>query len=563
MSHAPSSIVEASHIARVETPSQAENVSKPILNGTPLREEILAHLSKIFQSSGFRNAARTKAFLRYIVDETLAGNGHKLKQYSIAISVLGRDSAFDPESDPVVRLEAGKLRRSLEYYYLRDGSADRVEILVPKGSYIPSFRFRDAGTENDWPATERASSAIAASLPGDASRVLVVIPTGQFENQDHQNITTGLFEQLVIELARYGDVCVDSCDSTAPGAGGSLTPIMLGRDAKARFVITSGGRQSGAQLRVTIRLHDVQSESIIWTDSFDFDANPSDVPELQDKLARQTAANVADYHGVIARLLSLQSVCSVNVPWTSYNAIQKHRYLARVTNDSVYRRARPDLEHGVKVAPYNPMLWAALAHTVFVGNVLGFSDDLDWLNLVYRYAQRSFELDRKCTYGHVVTATLGVYHSDRDGVLETCRYIMEDNPHAPSTHLSAGFFRSLAGDWEEGERMISSALKMIAYPPGWAFRATFLNAYRQKDYGQALHEIKKYPAAEQFIPILLKAAALGQLGRKGEGEIAIAEVYRICPQFPQFSDRVFRYFSCFDSLSEQLKEGLRKAGMSL
>jgi adenylate cyclase len=229
----------------------------------------------------------------------------------------------------------------------------------------------------------------------------------------------------------------------------------------------------------------------------------------------------------------------------------------------VYRRARADLEYGIEAAPYNSMLWAALAHTIFTGNVVGFDNDADWLGLVDRYAQHSFELDQKCAFGHVVTATLGVYHRDLDGTLETCRRIMEDNPHAPSTQLSAGFFRSIAGDWETGARMLSGALEMISHPPGWAFRATFLNLYRQKDYARALFEIKKYHATEHFTPSLLRAAALGQLGRLEEARVAAAEVHRICPQFSDLSSRYFRSLSGFDSLSDDLKEGLHKAGFTL
>jgi adenylate cyclase len=556
MPHAPSSVVESTPTARVDEPARAEDAALRGSLGAPSREDVLSQLSKILQSASFGGATRTKGFLRYIVEETLSGNGHRLKQYSIATCVLGRGSEFDPEADPVVRLEAGKLRRVLENYYLREGSTDVVEISVPKGSYVPTFRFQSL-------RSEPAHSANTTKLQPDATRMLVVTPTGQFESNDCRSITTGLFEQLVVELARYSDVSVDSCDGAVLSAGGRVTPITLGRESNARFVITSGNRQSGTKVRVTVRLHDVQSESIIWTESCDFDVALDSIMELQDKVARRVAADIADYHGVIGRLLSLQSVCAEGEAWSVQNAIQKHRYLARVTNESVYRRARSDLEHGINVAPYNAMMWAALAHTVFAGNILGFSDDVDWLSLVDRYAQRSFELDRKCAFGHVVAATLGVYHRDREGVIETCRHIMKDNPHAPSTRLSAGFFRSLAGDWDAGEQMISSALEMITYPPGWAFRTTFLNAYRQKDYNRALYEIKKYPAAEQFTPPLLKAAALGQLGRKDEAQLAIAEVFRICPQFVKLSERYFRYLSCFDPLSDHLKEGLHNGGLSL
>ena len=224
---------------------------------------------------------------------------------------------------------------------------------------------------------------------------------------------------------------------------------------------------------------------------------------------------VADYYGVISHTLSLQSVYSVGKPWNLQDAIQRHRYLARTLTERVYRIARADLEFGTTHAAYHPMIWAALAHTVFYGNVLGFDDDDNWMTLVYRYAQRSFELDHKCAFGHVVMALHGLYQRELDDVFEICKRIMQDNPHAPSTKLSAGFFRALAGDWEIGVAMLKSALSTLQYPPGWAYRITFLDHYRRKNYGDALHEIGKYHAPENFTPPLLRAAALAQLGRNG------------------------------------------------
>ena len=102
---------------------------------------------------------------------------------------------------------------------------------------------------------------------------------------------------------------------------------------------------------------------------------------------------------------------------------------------------------------------------------------------------------------------------------------------------------------------------MISHPPGWAFRATFLNAYRQRDYMLALNALKAYPAGEQFTPSLLRAAAFGQLGRTEEAALAVAEMHRKWPEFPRFAERYFRYLSGIDALSDHLREGLSKAGL--
>ena len=95
-------------------------------------------------------------FLTFIVEETLAGHGDRLKAYTIATDALGRDANFDPQTDPIVRVEAGRLRRALEHYYAGDGRDDPVIIELPLGHYVPVFRANTAihralARTHNWP----------------------------------------------------------------------------------------------------------------------------------------------------------------------------------------------------------------------------------------------------------------------------------------------------------------------------------------------------------------------------------------------------------------------------
>ena len=531
----------------------------------PSTEQVQRQVKLVLAAASFSQAERTRKFLKYIVDQTLAGNAKRLKQYTIATEVLGRDTNFDPDADPVVRLEAGKLRRALENYYLRGGAADQLRISVPKGGYVPVFDFFDARSGVASGAHSAKREIVRESPAGifpNLQRVVVLPLNVQFQSEECRAFSEGLVEQLVVELSRYRDFAILSFNGGEKADEPPANPLAPAVELNARFVVSGSVRGSGTQLRATVRLHDVQTLSIIWSDSFDLDAKPTRSLEAQDRIARHVAGVIADYYGVISHTLTLQSVHATDGPWTLQNAILRHRYLARTLTEKVYRLARPDLEHAIEHAAHHPMVWAALAHTIFYGNVLGFDDDPDWMTLVYRYAQRSFELDHKCAFGHVVMALHELYRRDFDDVFETCDRITEGNPHAPSTRLSAGFFRALAGDWDAGADMLSGALGTLLHPPGWAYRVTFLNHYRKKSYGRALHEINKYHAPEHFTPPLLRAAALAQLGRIEEAKIARSEVLRICPRFYAISDRYFRYLIPFDDLADHLKSGLHKAGFS-
>ena len=100
---------------------------------------IRLQLGRILASPEFQATDKMRDFLRFVVEEKLAGRSGRLKGYSIALAVFGRDMNFDATNDPIVRIQAGRLRRALERYYLTAGAHDPIQIDIPKGRYIPRF----------------------------------------------------------------------------------------------------------------------------------------------------------------------------------------------------------------------------------------------------------------------------------------------------------------------------------------------------------------------------------------------------------------------------------------
>ncbi len=126
----------------------------------PSPEAVREELERTVTSAEFVASGRLKDFLRFVVEEALAGRADHLKAYTIAVEVFGRDPRhFDPQTDPVVRMEAGKLRRRLERYYLGVGRGDPLRIAIPKGSYAPTFGWQ----RNGEPAAEAVPGSPAPS----------------------------------------------------------------------------------------------------------------------------------------------------------------------------------------------------------------------------------------------------------------------------------------------------------------------------------------------------------------------------------------------------------------
>ena len=103
---------------------------------------IRAELEKIVSSPVFARADRLSQFLRLIVDNSLQTGSEPLKETIIGAQVYGRTIGYDPKAEPIVRIEARRLRLKLEEYYAGPGSKDRVIITVPTGGYAPHFEIR-------------------------------------------------------------------------------------------------------------------------------------------------------------------------------------------------------------------------------------------------------------------------------------------------------------------------------------------------------------------------------------------------------------------------------------
>src|SRR5215469_471589 len=102
--------------------------------------EVREELARILNSQEFRSSHRSKEFLTYVVENTLAGHGDSLKERTIGIDVYGRPASYDPADDATVRVKAGEVRKRLDRYYVSEGRADHLRIELPAGTYTPVFR---------------------------------------------------------------------------------------------------------------------------------------------------------------------------------------------------------------------------------------------------------------------------------------------------------------------------------------------------------------------------------------------------------------------------------------
>lgn len=137
-------------------------------DGNPPPQLILAALDSLLAHEALRLSERNRRFLSFVVTQTVAGHSDRIKAYAIGVDVFGRDDSFDPGTDPIVRIEATRLRSALATYYDTAGARAPVRIAIPPGSYVPSFTWQLSGprsTEPTFAADASRATPASAGLP--------------------------------------------------------------------------------------------------------------------------------------------------------------------------------------------------------------------------------------------------------------------------------------------------------------------------------------------------------------------------------------------------------------
>src|SRR4051794_35211462 len=225
----------------VETPAPAE---KPVPR--PSDEQ----LDRILRSETFQQSDRLKRFLMFIVRETTAGRGAELKEYVIGVQVFRKEDTFDPRTDPIVRVQARRLRAKLVRYYREEGRADEVIVELPKGGYAPVFKRRDT------PVLVKRTVATALL----SRNTVAVSPFADLTaDRGLEYLCRGAREEIVHRLARLPALRILASDD----------PRGAGDKATAALIIGGSIRGAGDRLRLAAHVVDGASGCYLWAGAVD------------------------------------------------------------------------------------------------------------------------------------------------------------------------------------------------------------------------------------------------------------------------------------------------------
>jgi TolB-like protein/Flp pilus assembly protein TadD len=251
-------------------PNRSQHSVSPVVGPAPSQA-----LTRILDGNTFRQVDRLKRFLRFIVTETLDGRGDQLKEYVIGVQVFDKESSFDPRADPIVRVQARRLRSRLARYYREEGVSDPLVIELPKGGYTPVFRPRDVSTP--------VRRSLGAALAGH-NTIAVASIADHSQGRELEFFCQGLRQEIVHALAQSPMLRVlttPASDRDAALAPDGPSPAMT---------LTGGVRSAGDRLRVTIHLTDNLTGCCLWSHSLD--GRAADPLALQDGVAAAVMAEI-------------------------------------------------------------------------------------------------------------------------------------------------------------------------------------------------------------------------------------------------------------------------------
>ena len=521
-------------------------------------ERALGQLNRILASKAFRQADRLKRFLSFVVAETISGRSDRLKEFAVGVEVFGKDTSFDPRNDPIVRVQARRLRAQLARYYRDEGQEDELVIEMPKGGYAPIFRPLKSAPPKRPTSPALVSHNTVAVLPfADHS------PGG-----DQRYFCEGLCQEIIHTLA-----------------GMDAIRLVVSNHAveSAAMVISGSVRLAGSEVRITTNLVDTAGDCYLWSGSID--RKLENIFVLQEEVARAVAEQVK------LQVAGGQTVRGSGRPTenlAAYNLYLQGRYHLNqrteeglrkaveffdkaIVEDAQYAHAYSGLADAYSLLGHYGVLapaevwtktasnaaWAVLqdehsaeAHTSLAH--VKSTQDWDWLG-AKREFQRALSLDPRYPTAHhwyavsclapmgrleeareemslaqeldpvssIIARDLARVHyfrQDFEAALDQCDHTIELNPHFSPAYWILGLVQEQRGEFDESVAAFQRAIQISPRSPIMqaALGRTLALSGKHQDALSILEELHKL-AEKRYVSPFELASLHFALGQSGEG----------------------------------------------
>ena len=475
-------------------------------------------LDSVLGSEAFKRSERCSAFLRYVVEEHLAGRSKNLQGTTIAQDVFGRDADFDSNTDPIVRVQAGRCRGLLGAYYGGPGANDPIRISIPKGGYAPAFESQTEAPASA--AIETASEELSSNYFGfsrtqffglvgalfvifiatilltrSQTEPALVVPSGpkilvtqySFMGDDGlaEVVTRGFQIEVIGQLSRFKDLFVFGPDAASP-----TNPALIGGAIQPDFVLSGTIELRDGQFNVTNQLLDAASANVVWSDKIETTmASPDELMEVKSTIVSEVAASLGQPYGVIQGYLSRQANTDLGEgSLDDYLCMLRFYGYTRRKSEEEHAFVRDCLEKATAASPNYSSGWAALSWIYGDEERENYNRRNDAAHPFERSinsARKAVEADPYNDLAHEYLGAALLMQGNEAGFLRAFETALSLNPNNTESLAGFGYRLILINQDQRGKAMVEKAIQLNPGHPPWFHQGLIVHNYKMGDYEEA------------------------------------------------------------------------------
>jgi len=563
----------------------------------------------------FSTAPRQCEFLRYIIDKSLSGDAELLKGYAIGVDVFGRPADFDPQQDPIVRVLAGRLRKTLEHYYSTDGARDPVLIELPKSGYNPSFAFRkdfasdpeiqiaDPGSIATPPTIETVKPilpsarwikwviaavilvfGVSVSLylkPDDSEHYIlsaIELPTGpsiavepfkildyslsfqtgESDNQaDSRLIGAGLYIEIVDKLSRFRDLVVYEAERDIALPVESLGEIPTTINRLAGTI-----RKTGERMVVTAILRKGLKGQVLWSKSYDEDIKNADgIVDVEAKIAADVAGVLGQPNGGVLTRSAAEMARLGHTPLKHYLCLFEFYQFSNGVSKKEFSQVKDCLLSATSDTPEFSSGWAALSW-MYTHEKYDVNKQLDHSEQEMKAlaaAQKAVGVNPENAVAYQYLAIARFEAGDDDGFKEAAANALRLNPNDAEILADIGSHLVQLDNSEEGKLLVEKAMRLFPGHPPWYHLPLTMYHYTRKQSKAALYHAQRFSVEDSLSSYILKTATLVQVGQIENAKLEYQKLVLKRPVFATDYVKILRNWRLPSGMNDMLLQDLATA----
>ncbi|UVK50985.1 hypothetical protein DBIPINDM_004189 [Mesorhizobium sp. AR02] len=582
-------------------------------HATPAAPAVRETLERLLASETFGRSERARKLIRYLVEREQAGEADRLKGFSIAMDVFGKDGDFDPSTDAVVRVQAGRLRELLQQYFANEGVAEPVRIAIPRGGYVPAYELNAIRLPEAAKPAEQTSAA-PSEHPGAADDTLAAaallapaapVPSVARHLRFFWMAIAIVIAMLGVLILRQGSgALLAGGDLPATFESGGLTsniaPSPMSEALPLVYIAVKASGTDASRVAASLRaglsgfdtIDFIGRDTVDKTDpvasatSFMFDVLPGpgsgDITiELQSVatgrvlLSRNLAAADSAPSAVEDRIAGILS-SALPASGTIYSYIEQSGIQTALTqclllndkyyldqnaktHEAAYRCLETLAENGAK----SPLVYSELAslHLEAVNDHYAYPPDAT-IEKAMTFAHRAVQMGPTSPYAHRSYGYINSRLGNADEALRWMRKAYDLNPYDLAMAAAYGYGLIFAGRYAEGTPILAHAVDASSGHPTWWDFGLFAGEFMLGDANKAAiasSALRTTATKSHYLAARLIGARIS-----GQDSLARKLLDELTAKFPKFAANpratfVDRKYPA--DLTERLVGALRAAGL--